>query len=272
LREDLRVETNFVRLLAVTTALACVLMCDHANRSLFAAPSAPVQQQRAALRLAVRTGDGAPIDGAEVTVKIDGRAQTARTGAEGRVRFEALAAGLLEIRVRHVGYAPARLDARIADGENELTVRLIEGGAMLDEIRVIGNRPVSGIREDFDMRVRQQLANASVTRDQIEKRSPIALSQMLRGVPGLRLADSAGSTVAISNRGLKFERSTGLVQCVLRVAVDGTVLPSANIDAVLPREVYGVEVYFGPARIPPQFSGIRSDSWCGLIAVWTRRD
>lgn len=230
------------------------------------------QKQVAALRLIVRTEGGIVIDGAEAVVRIDGHESTARTGTDGRARFEGLKAGIVEIRVRSIGYSPATLNARIAEGENEFTIRMLSRGAMLDEIRIVGNRLVSGSHEDFDLRAKQKLANATVSQEQIQKRNPIALSQMLRGISGIRLADSSGATVAISNRGVKFDRVTGIVQCVLLIAVDGTVLPSANIDAVPPRDVYGIEVYFGPARIPPQFNGLRSDSWCGLIAIWTRKD
>lgn len=83
---------------------------------------------------------------------------------------------------------------------------------------------------------------------------------------------SVGSTLAISTRDMKFDRSAGFVQCILLVAVDSSVLPRPNIDAVLPRQVYGQEVNFGAARIPPQFSSMCGDSWCGLISVWTRRE
>ena len=113
-------------------------------------------------------------------------------------------------------------------------------------------------------------ANAVVTRRDIERRGPIALSQMLRGMAGLRLADSSGSTVAISTRGMKVNGG-GVVPCVLRVMLDGIVLSASNsIDNVMPNDVYAVEVFYGAARMPPQLAGIRADAWCGLVAIWTR--
>ena len=61
-----------------------------------------------------------------------------------------------------------------------------------------------------------------------------------------------GSTVAVSTRG-KYLNKNNLVDCVLRISVDGVVLPAlSNIDAEIPKEVYGVEVFSsGPAAIPP---------------------
>ena len=62
-----------------------------------------------------------------------------------------------------------------------------------------------------------------------------------------------------------------LVPCVLRVMLDGIVLPAlSDIDKVVPQDVHGVEVFFGAASIPPSLGGMRSDNWCGLIAIWTR--
>ena len=62
-----------------------------------------------------------------------------------------------------------------------------------------------------------------------------------------------------------------MTECVLRMAVDGNVRPPlTDLDSVQPSDVYGVEIFLGPSRIPPQFGGMRGDTWCGLIAVWTR--
>ena len=64
---------------------------------------------------------------------------------------------------------------------------------------------------------------------------------MLRGIAGIRIADSMGSTVAESTRGYKIGRELKPVECVLRITVDGIVLPPlSNIDAVIPKDVYGV--------------------------------
>ena len=92
-----------------------------------------------------------------------------------------------------------------------------------------------------------------------------------------RIADSLGSIVAVSTRGAKPTRLTNgrpgfaLVQCVMRVSIDGILLPAlTNIDEIVPNDVHGIEIYFGPARTPPELAGLRTDNWCGLIAVWTR--
>ncbi len=223
-----------------------------------------------ALRLRITQQGDLAIGDAEVRVK-DARAErSARSDSGGNVRFEGLSLGLVDVQVRRVGFAAAKTRVRVGAGENAFTIVLEGSIARLGAMRIVSNRPVSDRADDFEQRLLRNEANAVVTTAQIDKRNPIALSQMLRGIAGIRIADSMGSTVAVSTRG-KYLNKNKLVDCVLRITVDGVVLPAlSNIDAVIPKEVYGVEVFFGPARIPPQFGGLRTDAWCGLIAIWTR--
>ena len=37
-----------------------------------------------------------------------------------------------------------------------------------------------------------------------------------------------------------------------------------------PDQIHGIEVFAGPASIPPQYNGAANDKMCGLIAIWTR--
>ena len=127
---------------------------------------------------------------------------------------------------------------------------------------------------DVHARILRGEANAVVTRQDIERRAPVRLSQMLRGLPGLRVVDSAGAFVAISSRGTKVEDGPdGLAPapCVMRVMVDG-ILSSASrdIDQLLPVDVYAIEIFYGSTRMPLQYAGMRNVNLCGLIAIWTR--
>lgn len=229
-----------------------------------------VSPSTASLRLRVLQGDSVGVAGAEVTVKSRRVERIARTDSSGRVRVEGLDTGVVDINVRRIGFAAQSVQARIAAGENALTVRVRGTAVVLDEMRVIGNRPASGRYDDLDLRIRRKEASAVVTREEIAKRNPIALSQMLRRLPGVRIADSLGNSVAISTRGKKFSNGAP-VDCVLRVMLDGTILSSLlSIDNTVPNDVYAIELFLGPARIPPQLAGIRDDAWCGLIAIWTR--
>jgi hypothetical protein len=232
---------------------------------------------RAALRLTVTADSLRPVVDAEVALSGQGRAVRVRTDSSGRARFEGLPDGLFRVVIRRVGFSPATVELRLGLGENALSVRLDRSVATLDEVRIVANLPIAARLDEFEMRKLRGDASHVITRDEIERRGPIALSQMLRGIGGIRIADSLGAIVAISTRGNKASPGRlggppfGLVYCVLRVTVDGVVLPSlSNIDAVVPGDVYGVEIFNGPSRVPVQFAGLRTDNFCGLIAIWTR--
>ncbi len=231
---------------------------------------APVASTAASLRVRVTRDGGAVVTDAEVAVTVSGANQVTRTDSGGVARFVGLSTGDAELRVRRLGVGEGRVRATIRPGANELAVLVRGSTVTLETVKVTATRDVPARLADVDARIARGEPNAVVTRADIDKRNPIQLSQMLRGVAGLRLADSSGAMVAISTRGMKLEKGFP-VPCVMRLMVDGVVMSaSTNINNVIPFDVYAVEVFFGPARIPPQFAGSRSDQWCGLIAIWTR--
>ncbi len=186
---------------------------------------------------------------------------------------EGLPSGLFKATVRRIGFAVATVELRLGVGENVLTLHLDQARAYLDEVRVVADQPLAARLDEFEMRRLRGEASSTITGEEIEHRRPIALSQMLRGKAGIRIADSLGYILAVSTRGAKFVREGGgrMVDCVLRVILDGIVLPAlSNIDGVVPSDVYGVEIFYGAARLPVQFAGLRTDNWCGMIAIWTR--
>ena len=242
------------------------------------APAARAQpaaeSSRSALRLRVIADPLRPVPAADVRLAGQGRSVSARTNDSGAVRFEGLPSGLFKATVRRIGFAPATVELRLGVGESALTVHLDQSRAYLDEVRVVADQPLAARLDDFEMRRLRGDASSTITRDEIEHRRPIALSQMLRGKAGIRIADSLGYILAVSTRGAKFTRAgrdMGMVDCVLRVMLDGVVLPAlSNINSVVPSDVYGVEIFYGAARVPVQFAGLRTDNWCGVIAIWTR--
>lgn len=222
------------------------------------------------LRMRVRSIDDAPVADAEISVKSDKLERVVRSDAEGIANFGILHPGTIEIRVRRIGFKQTQLLARVEAGNNELTVNIDGAIVSLADVRIVGNRTVMGRHEDFDMRLKRGDASSSITAEQIAKRNPIRLSQMLRSVPGVRISEGMGQTVAISTRG-KNPGKFLLIDCVMRVMVDGVIQPAnSDLDVVVPDAAYGIEVFNGPAAIPLKLQGVRNDLWCGLIAIWTK--
>ena len=107
-----------------------------------------------------------------------------------------------------------------------------------------------------------------ITRDDIEHRNPLELSDMLRTMPGAVLVPVSGSARAV----LRFARTSMVGRdCPPQYYVDGVMATGLNIDDLEPSDIEGIEVYSGASRIPPQFNNSRiGTSICGVVVVWTR--
>jgi outer membrane receptor for ferrienterochelin and colicin len=105
---------------------------------------------------------------------------------------------------------------------------------------------------------RRTRAGHFITREQVEVRPAMFLSDVLRTVPSLRLTYlPGGQGAAVTGRG----------GCFPTYYLDGVrLLDSATLDGfVLPDHVEGIEVYTN-ATVPAQYAGGN----CGAIVIWTR--
>jgi hypothetical protein len=270
------------------TADAPVASSDLRVPKSFADAPIDIDSTKARLRLRVRNADGTAIPDAEVTLRVQAVSRTVRSENDGDAYFVELPPGEAEIGIRRIGSVAKTVRASIESGRNEMTVQLTGTVVVLAGARVIGNRDITARHAAVDDRIRAGDANHVVTRRDIERRNPIRLSQMLRTAAGVRVIDSAGVTLVVSTRGsalaytpdttAQAATSTGrgaldaysLTPCVLRLMIDGILSSSSNVDQVMPIDVYAVEIFYGNARMPQQFAGIRNVNLCGLVAIWTR--
>ncbi len=111
---------------------------------------------------------------------------------------------------------------------------------------------------DFNRR-RDKGEGYFITRADILRRDPVRMSDMLRSVPGVRVANPTLGQSSIRMRG----RS-----CSIAYFVDGIRAPYFNMDNLQPSSVEGVEIYLGTASVPPEFRGPLTP--CAAIAIWTR--
>jgi hypothetical protein len=209
----------------------------------------------------------------EATVDIIGRGvalRTLRTDSTGRAQTARVPSGRVELRVRRIGYRAGDLAVQVEPGRNTVPVMLDKSAApSLDTIRIRGDRRVSARLDEFETRRARGEASASIGRDEIEKRHPMVLSQLLRNIPSIILHDSAGTTRVASSRGM-VPKGGMMVLCDLRIMLDGIVLPpEVDIDQILPNDIHGIEVFAGPANFPVKYGSFNS-GWCGIVAIWTR--
>jgi hypothetical protein len=189
-------------------------------------------------------------------------------------------AGSFTLSVDRIGYsagfAPLTLsagrglyvDAVLAAAPIEL-----EGLAVTARQRLAS--PTLGF-QGFAARVERNLGEF-IERDEIERRRPSTVIDLLRGKPGVRMFAS-GKWNREDIRFMGTERMGGR-DCRPTIWVDGLLVRSAGdtirgdpgLEGWLPSPdaIEAIELYSRPSGVPVQYNG---DAMCGVIIVWTRRE
>lgn len=210
---------------------------------------------------------GKPIPGVEVIVAA--RAQSTRSDTTGRFRIGGVRAGKATLTFRHFGYEPRTLPAAVTAGATanvdvvlQPLVQELPGMLVMEQ-----EQRARQMLQDFYRR-KESGNGYFITRQDIENRNPLQLSDMLRTMPGAVLEPMSGTGRAT----LRFARTRIAGRdCPPQYYVDGVIASGLNIDDLEPSDIEGIEVYSGASRIPPQFNNSRiGTSICGVVVVWTR--
>ena len=218
-------------------------------------------------RVSLRAPDGSLIEDTE-------------TSETGTFEFEVRGVGAIRLTVESFGYQTNTTPLLYFDARKffQVEVRMDPDALLLAPLEVIAwsARPENALHEAFRRRLQTGLG-VYITRDQVEARKPLLVTDLLREVPGLEFESST-----YGNRpSVRMARATGM-RCSTQIFVDGflinkRVLSSTGYraadlridDFVSPGSVEGIEIYKGLATVPPEF--LNPDADCGVIAIWTRR-
>jgi carboxypeptidase-like protein/TonB-dependent receptor-like protein len=202
----------------------------------------------------------APVSGATVNL-IGTRLRTA-TDTAGRFSQSSLGSGTYILEVRAIGYGVTSWVLHLADGETVDYVFEVQPiGVELEPIVVEGPPGYFQRRMlEFEER-RRSGRGVFITHEQIEASHAATMADVLRGVPGVRLNCRSGVCNAQMTR-------TAHGVCNADWVIDGA---PASISATPHLPVVGivaVEIYRSPSEAPAEF--LKSDSQCGVIAIWTK--
>lgn len=218
----------------------------------------------------------APIATVEVELLDERQRRIASTISDsaGRFRFERNQSGSWHMRARSIGYQTVLTPpVDIAAGDTvDVVIRLGVNAVPLAPLEVVARaEPVHrhpGLA-GFYRRVERDLGGRFVLREEIDERNQRLVTDLLTTTGVHVIGNPSGGHV-----GLYMKR----LGCAPMVYLDGVPVsgrqrnPRAAYEAanlLLPFDVEGIEVYAGPATIPPEFGG--SSGACGVIAIWTRR-
>ena len=220
------------------------------------------QPRHGAVSGIVKDSAGTALSNVEVTVMRSGRA--VRTDSAGHFLLASIPAGNADIGFRRVAFEPVIVSLQIpTDDTTEVEIRLGGITPLLPAVVVNAKVERNRVLEQFEAR-RKTGAGYFVTRADIEKRRPNALSEYMRMIPGVRIV-----TLDNGRSALRFARNPR-ANCPPQYFVDGIPASNFDIDEVLPGDVEGVELYAGAAGVPPQFNRFFGTTICGTILIWTR--
>jgi len=223
---------------------------------------AGVAQQAARVAGTVRDTSGRPI----AMVRLTSGTTHALTDSAGRFALANLPLGSTALVVRRLGFKPLDTTLALVSGRSDTIAFVL---AMLPQ-------KLPGVTSDMDAILRDRLPefyrHRSIgggfyfDRRDIDARQPQYLSDLLRSLPGTRMMTDR------SGRGtMRMTRSSGGGRdCPPDVWLDGVRAEGLNVDDVGIHDVEAVELYRGPAGLPPELNDRLGRPNCGAIVIWTR--
>jgi len=211
---------------------------------------------------------GDPVRNAEVT--IDELERTPVTNDRGVFTFVDVPWGIYILRVSHLRYADAAQAFRLQGGRaHQMEVRMDEQPIELDPLTV-SVRPrawfsgMTGLQHRMDMGFGYIL-----DREDLEVRGASEISQVLQGIPGVRVVPIGpyGATVVF-----RAQRNILNQGCEPQVFMDGQSIrldPNLGLNEFNAQDLQAVEIYRSAAEVPGEFGGMESN--CGALVLWTKR-
>jgi hypothetical protein len=220
-------------------------------------------QTHATLSGLVRDSAGTPVVGADVAIVA--LKLLVHTDDRGRFLLTKVAPGDLELSVRRLGFQPTTIQLTVASASSDSVEVVLEPQVAILSGVEVSERDMRKMLwiEDFYRR-RVSGMGKYVTRDEIEARHAVRLSDAVRNVPGIVFVRTRGGN------GIRFASApTTRRDCVPQIFMDGVRMANIELDEISARDVEGVELYHGPSTTPMRFSQGALSS-CGTIVIWTR--
>ncbi len=240
-------------------------MMDLAARTAVALSMALAAQ--AAAQAPARVG-GVVLDGenrrpvAGVRVAVLGMSESATTDSAGRFELVRVTAGVRVLQARAIGYLVGSWLVDVSEGQTfRGTFELEPSAVAVEGVTVTADAATNWRSEAAFERRRADGNGVFIGREDIRRRRPATIADLMRGVPGLiTTCTSRGCTILMG-------RSTR--QCRPEYFLDGhpaTFATGANFPINV-TGIRGVEVYRSEFEVPSEFQKINLR--CGIIAIWS---
>jgi len=203
----------------------------------------------AALTGRVRGPDGKPLPGATVSLVASGDSVAA--GDSGRYVLSGLRARPYVVVIRKVGFQPERRLVTLPPGGTaDLSVSLSPGAHTLSTVVTVAKTKSAYHLVGLDTRIRSGLGQF-ITYDQILKRRPTGLSQLLASMHGFQ---TSGDNYADPTTRQSGSRQTGSCVGFLIDGVRQAKISVHDMDDVIPIEEVGAVEYYRPSEVPAEWA------------------
>jgi hypothetical protein len=200
-----------------------------------------------------------------------GEGQEARTNERGEWMLPDAQVGTRMIEIRALGFYPEHRAVDVVPGSAPVQSTLLTLRAVLDTARITAARVSNLHMRGFEERRQSTGIGHFMTAQDIARRRPSLISDVLRLVPGMRFERSGndGAETMILMRA-----TFGLEdKCTPEIFIDNRFLgymSGEDLDmAVRPNDVAGIEVY-PSSMAPAEFNRGMASSHCGVIVIWTK--
>ena len=254
--------------------------CLRVAAALILASAAATGQKPTVLFGVVTNLNGLRLAGVELTIA--NTSFRAVTNDSGQYLFDTPPTGRVHLQARRVGFKQADHGFKLDAGASHQEDFELEGiPELLDSVRILGQQGTGRMAGFWNRRMLG--VGAFITRAEIEHRGAYRSSDLLRTINGVRVLGDNPSGRPIIQMGRMAVmagtmRSTDprksntdfAAKCQVNYYVDGSwVNPETfHMDDLSPSSIEAVEIYRGPAEIPPAFR--QRETACGLIVIWTR--
>lgn len=230
-------------------------------------PSDQAIQRPSSVRGLVRDSADTPIPFATV---VWGEArQVITTTDSGEFSLTDIPAGKTRFTIRRLGYVPVDFDLILKPGTiKPVVVHLSPTPPSLTTVDVEASRAMGTdpYRDDrfratgfFDRKA--HLSGYFISPDEVERRRPTSVSDLMYGVPGVTLIGRPHTSSA------RYVSSSD--HCRLQVYLDGHPVPDGD-EFVAGSDIKAVEVYSSLLRASDRFLPSPQKGYCGSIVVWTK--
>lgn len=247
--------------------------------------SEPLRKGNAQLSGVVLTPDHRVAGGVQIVVW--GTAASTVTSDSGTFALAGLPAGTYTLEARAVGYAPTRTSVNLASRQmRTISVVLAQKVPVLEEVTVYGKKRNLSTQIAGFMKRSHGGTGHFITQDEIRKKRPYRITDLLRTVPGVRVIPTGAIGYTVAMRGFLSRTENNFNPlCDPALYVDGlkqsggtttsspatgasSFDPDQDVDAAaIPQDIFGIEVYTSASELPPEY---RNGNNCGAILIWTR--